>query len=74
MRSHVRLWNVTAVVVAVGVSGCGGASAGNVSTSAHLRAARTAPAYRVGQYCLPSKEAKYRAAGFVCKKHHLVRR
>ncbi len=72
MRSHLYLWSAV-FVIAVGVSGCG-KSAVKTSTSAHVRTATSAPAYRVGQYCLPGKEAKYRAAEFVCKKHHLARR
>lgn len=75
MRSHGYVWGlVLAIAIVIGVSGCGGASAGKTGASAHVRAAKTAPAYRVGQYCLPSREAKYRAAGFTCGKHHLARR
>jgi hypothetical protein len=71
MRSHLYMWS--AVAIAIGVSGCG-KSAARTDISAHVPTAKAAPAYRVGQYCLSGKEAKYRAAGFMCRKHHLVRR
>jgi hypothetical protein len=62
------------VAVAIGVSGCGGTAAVKTDTSARARAAKLAPAYRVGQYCLSSREAKYRAVGLTCRWHHLARR
>jgi hypothetical protein len=36
-------------------------------------ASEPAPAYRVGQYCVPSDEARYRAAGMTYDRHHLAR-
>lgn len=74
MRSCLRLWSATALAVAVGIGGCGGKAAIESGTSSHARTARLAPAYRAGQYCVASGQAKYRAAGFVCKKHHLATR
>ena len=71
-RDVIRLVVVMAIVV--GVSGCGGTPATKTTTSAHPRFAKSAPAYRVGQYCLTSREAKYRAAGLTCRRHHLARR
>ena len=71
MRPYLCLLSATAAAVAFGAGGCG--SAATTSTSARAHAARLAPAYRAGQYCLPANEAKYRAAGFECKKHHLAR-
>jgi hypothetical protein len=72
MRAHLYLWSVV-LAIAIGVSGCGKSTV-KTDTSAHVRTVGSAPAYRVGQYCLPGKEAKYRPAGFACRKHHLVRR
>ncbi len=62
------------VSIAISLGGCGGKSAVKTDTSAHARVAHTVPAYRVGQYCLPSREAKYRAVGLACTRHHLARR
>ncbi len=72
MRPYLCLLSATAAAVAVGVCGCGGGSAATTSTSAHARTAKIAPSYRAGQYCTPANEAKYHAAGFECKKHHLA--
>jgi hypothetical protein len=67
-------WTATGLlIVATGLGGCGGKSAVKTSTSAHVQAEKATPAYRVGQYCLPSREAKYRAAGLTCTRHHLAR-
>jgi hypothetical protein len=74
VRSHLRIWSAIVLVVVMGLSGCGGKTAVKTDTSAHARAAKPAPAYRIGQYCLPSREAKYRAAGLTCRRHHLARR
>ncbi len=30
--------------------------------------------YRVGQYCVASKEAAYEKAGFTCKDRHLAKK
>jgi hypothetical protein len=75
VRSFVRLsWSATVLAIAIGVAGGGGTTAVKTDTSARARAAKPAAAYRVGQYCLTSKEAKYRAAGLTCTRHHLARR
>jgi hypothetical protein len=71
MRWQLYIWSA-AVAIAIGASGCG-KTAMKTDAPAHVRAAKTAPAYRVGQYCLSGKEAKYRAAGFVCRRHHLIK-
>jgi len=73
--SHVRLsWGAAGLLIGVmSLGGCGGKAAAKTSTSEHVQAARSAPAYRVGQYCLSSKEAKYRAAGLTCRRHHLAK-
>jgi hypothetical protein len=74
MRSRLRpSLAATLLVIAIGASGCGGKSTVKTSTLTRTQAVRSAPAYRAGQYCLPSKEARYRAAGFACKRHHLAR-
>jgi hypothetical protein len=76
LRRHL-LRNLTrlsiSVAIAIGVSGCGGKTAAKTNTSAHARVTKLAPAYRVGQYCLTSREAKYRVAGLSCRRHHLAR-
>jgi hypothetical protein len=61
------------VAVAIGVSGCGATAVVRTDTSAHARVAKPTSAYRVGQYCVSSTEAKYRAAGLTCAQHHLAR-
>ena len=61
------------VAIAIGVSGCGGKTAAKTNTPAHTRATKLAPAYRVGQYCFASREAKYRVVGLACRRHHLAR-
>jgi hypothetical protein len=66
-------WVALVLAVAIGLSGCGGSSAAKAGSSARTRKAKPAPAYRVGQYCLPSKQARYRVAGMACRKHHLVK-
>src|ERR1039457_5318247 len=58
-RSHGAVWLVT---LAVGLGGCGGTATTRTTSAVHVHPTQAAPAYRVGQYCLPSKEAKYRAA------------
>jgi hypothetical protein len=73
VRSHLRMWGATVLVVAIGLGGCG-KTAAKTDASAHRRAAKAAPAYRVGQYCLSGKEAKYRARGLACRRHHLAGR
>jgi hypothetical protein len=73
VRSSLCVWSMTGFIIAIGISGCGGGSTAKISTSDHVRTARLAPAYRAGQYCVASGQAKYRAAGFVCEKHHLAR-
>jgi hypothetical protein len=72
VRSSLRLWSTAALAVAIGIGGCGGKAA-ETGTSSHTRTARLAPAYRAGQYCIAISQTKYRAAGFVCERHHLVR-
>lgn len=74
MRSHLRLsWSALVLILVIGLGGCGGKNAAKTTASAHVRTAKPAPAYRVGQYCLPSREAKYRTAGLTCTRHHLAR-
>ncbi len=72
LRSGLPHIGMTLAIVAFGLTGCGGGSAATTSTSAHARTAKIAPSYRAGQYCTPANEAKYHAAGFECKKHHLA--
>jgi hypothetical protein len=69
-----RLSIVVAAVMMIGLTGCGGKATVKAATSNHARAVQPAPTYRAGQYCLTSKEAKYRTAGLTCKHHHLARR
>ncbi|HTU79637.1 MAG TPA: hypothetical protein VMF09_12840 [Solirubrobacteraceae bacterium] len=75
MSPRMRATRVTGILVlaAIAVSGCGAKTTGG-STAAHRPTARRPPpAYRVGQYCLVTKEAKYRAVGLTCSHHHLAR-
>jgi hypothetical protein len=74
VRSHLHAWSATVLVLMIALSGCGGKTVAKSTTSAHARLAKPAPAYRVGQYCVSSREAKYRAAGLTCRRHHLARR
>jgi len=60
-------------LIAMMLAGCGDSTHMSTTASTSARAPHRAPAYRVGQYCLPSREAKYRAAGLTCTSHHLVR-
>jgi hypothetical protein len=75
LRSQRNVSGLSVVLsIAIGMVGCGGKAAVKADTSARARVAKSAPAYRVGQYCVASRDAKYRAAGLACKKHHLARR
>jgi hypothetical protein len=67
-------WRLIIVALAIGLGGCGGEAAVKTGTSNHARSAQAVPAYRVGQYCVLSREAKYRAAGLTCTRHHLEKR
>jgi hypothetical protein len=73
LPSNLTRGAVTLSAFALGLMGCGGGSTATTSTSGRARTAKLAPAYRAGQYCLPTQDAKYRPAGFECKKHHLAR-
>lgn len=64
---------VAITIAMVAVSGCGGTIHAKAST-ADTRTAHLVPAFRAGQYCEPSQDARYRAGGFVCERHHLARR
>jgi hypothetical protein len=62
-------------LVAFSVSGCGGRTVATSGVAPPKRkVVAPLPAYRVGQYCLPSEETKYRAAGLACGHHHLAKR
>lgn len=65
---------VSLAMVAACLGGCGGKGATKVTAPGCTQAVRAAPAYRVGQYCIAAKQAKYRTAGFKCERHHLARR
>jgi hypothetical protein len=62
------------VLAAVLAGGCGSNTAVKTAPTHRAGVAKSVRAYRVGQYCLVAKEAKYRAAGLVCEHHHLSRR
>jgi hypothetical protein len=61
-------------IVVVATSGCGGKTVAKSHVSSQRRVTPRAPAYRVGQYCLPSADSKYRAFGLTCGHHHLAKR
>jgi uncharacterized lipoprotein YehR (DUF1307 family) len=61
------------MIIAIGLTGCGDEITAKTNVSGHTQTRHYAPAYRVGQYCLSSKDAKYRAARLECKQHHLKR-
>jgi hypothetical protein len=68
--------NLVAILCAccLAVTACGSQHAGsNTATKGQAHAAKRVPAYRGGQYCAPSREARYRAAGFSCEHRHLVK-
>jgi len=74
VRSQLRLaCGAIVLMVAICVGGCGGSLAAKTGSPVHAQVGKAVPAYRVGQYCLPSRETKYKAAGLVCKRHHLAR-
>lgn len=68
-----RASGLAAVLIAVGLAGCGGSAAVKTGASKQVGVVRPTPAYRVGQYCLPSNEVKYRAVKLTCTRHHLAR-
>jgi len=61
-------------IAAFAASGCGGKTAARSHVSPQRSVTPPVPAYRVGQYCLPSADAKYRAFGLACERHHLAKR
>jgi hypothetical protein len=68
------LWLSWLVIITLGVSSCGEKTALKAAAADHTQGVKVAPAYRGGQYCVRGKATKYRAAGFECEHHHLVRR
>lgn len=72
-QSRLLFAAVSLAAVVIGLCGCGGTTDLNGATTAHAKAARAALAYRVGQYCVTSSEARDTATDLVCKRHHLAR-
>lgn len=63
------------VVVAVGATGCGDGSQASDRAAAAARSAEHSvvqvAAYRAGQFCHVSREARYRRFGLTCEGSHL---
>jgi hypothetical protein len=73
-RPSPLLWLSWLVIITLGVSSCRGKTAVKAAAASHTQEVKAPPAYRGGQYCVPGKATKYRAAEFECEHHHLVRR
>jgi hypothetical protein len=61
-----------AVAIILALGGCGSAVT-KAGTVRQAQSSRPALAYRVGQYCDPSKAVRYKASGLECHRHHLAR-
>ena len=66
-------WTPILCALVLWLGGCGGTSRAKAVSADRARAEEVVPAFRVGQYCQLARVFSYRAAGFVCVRHHLKR-
>jgi len=65
---------VASSLIVIAAAGCGGKTTTSSNGGARSTTAAQVPAYRVGQYCIESREGRYRAYGLICVRHHLRKR